>query len=61
MFWEPDSNKSLDDCFQFYKINAFTPKGAVFFAVARGKVSEGIDFTDELCRAVFIVGIPFPS
>lgn len=30
------------------------------FAVCRGKVAEGIDFSDKLCRAVFIVGIPFP-
>ena len=28
--------------------------------VLRGKISEGLDFTDELTRAVFIVGIPFP-
>lgn len=35
--------------------------GALFFAVFRGKVSEGIDFTDEYCRAVVTVGIPFPS
>lgn len=31
--------------------------GAIMFAVCRGKV-EGIDFKDELCRAVFIIGLP---
>ena len=31
------------------------------FAVCRGKVSEGIDFADELCRAVFLIGVPFPK
>jgi regulator of telomere elongation helicase 1 len=30
------------------------------FAVCRGKVSEGVDFSDELCRAVFLVGVPYP-
>lgn len=29
-------------------------------AVLRGKVSEGLDFSDQLTRAVFIIGIPFP-
>ncbi|CAF2084546.1 unnamed protein product [Brassica napus] len=36
-------------------------KGAAFFAVFRGKVSEGIDFADDNARAVIIVGIPFPN
>ncbi len=28
--------------------------------VLRGKISEGLDFSDDLTRAVFVVGIPFP-
>lgn len=35
--------------------------GALFIAVSRGKVSEGIDFSDEKARAVISVGIPYPS
>ncbi|XP_059139041.1 Fanconi anemia group J protein homolog isoform X2 [Physella acuta] len=35
--------------------------GAVFFAVCRGKVSEGLDFADNFARAVITVGIPFPN
>eukprot|EP00951_Prasinocladus_malaysianus_P000944 scaffold6545_cov31-Prasinocladus_malaysianus.AAC.1 len=34
--------------------------GAVFFAVCRGKVSEGLDFSDRAGRAVIITGIPYP-
>ncbi|KAF4319285.1 hypothetical protein BBI17_006633 [Phytophthora kernoviae] len=35
--------------------------GAIFLAVYRGKVSEGIDFSDDNARAVLCVGIPFPN
>ncbi|XP_056849683.1 uncharacterized protein LOC108825146 isoform X2 [Raphanus sativus] len=35
--------------------------GGAFFAVCRGKVSEGLDFSDDNARAVIIVGIPFPN
>ncbi|XP_057974456.1 uncharacterized protein LOC131162218 isoform X2 [Malania oleifera] len=36
-------------------------EGAAFLAVCRGKVSEGIDFSDENARVVIVVGIPFPN
>ncbi|KAL9448862.1 hypothetical protein AB3S75_010908 [Citrus x aurantiifolia] len=36
-------------------------KGASFLAVCRGKVSEGIDFSDDNARVVIVVGIPFPN
>ncbi|XP_042057083.1 regulator of telomere elongation helicase 1 homolog isoform X1 [Salvia splendens] len=35
--------------------------GAVFFAVCRGKVSEGLDFADHAGRAVVITGLPFAT
>ncbi|KAG1346266.1 putative regulator of telomere elongation helicase 1 [Cocos nucifera] len=36
-----------------------TTSGAIFFAVCRGKVSEGLDFADQAGRAVVITGMPF--
>jgi regulator of telomere elongation helicase 1 len=35
--------------------------GAIFLAVCRGKVAEGLDFADEYGRAVVVIGLPFPS
>ncbi|EIE76120.1 hypothetical protein RO3G_00824 [Rhizopus delemar RA 99-880] len=35
--------------------------GAIFFAVYRGKVSEGVDFSDAYCRAVIALGLPYPG
>uniref|UniRef100_A0A2H8TS50 DNA 5'-3' helicase n=1 Tax=Melanaphis sacchari TaxID=742174 RepID=A0A2H8TS50_9HEMI len=37
------------------------PRGALFLAVYRGKISEGLDFSDNNARAVVAVGIPFPN
>lgn len=40
-------------------INDSDSNGAIFMAVLRGKVSEGLDFADMYGRGVLIAGIPF--
>jgi len=35
-------------------------KGAMLLSVYRGKVSEGLDFSDWKARAVIILGLPYP-
>ena len=30
-------------------------------AVCRGRISEGLDFSDNAARAVIIIGIPYPK
>eukprot|EP01130_Rhizamoeba_saxonica_P008546 TRINITY_DN345_c0_g1_i5.p1 TRINITY_DN345_c0_g1~~TRINITY_DN345_c0_g1_i5.p1 ORF type:complete len:408 (+),score=71.82 TRINITY_DN345_c0_g1_i5:1072-2295(+) len=44
-----------------YKVYAKKKRGAILMGVYRGKISEGLDFGDELARGVIIIGIPFPS
>ena len=34
---------------------------AALIGVCRGKLAEGIDFSDEAARAVVMAGIPYPS
>ena len=41
------------------KLKDPSSRGAIFFAVCRGKVSEGLDFSDRAGRAVVITGLPF--
>ena len=44
----------------YQKIQDPSSKGAIFMAVCRGKVSEGLDFANANGRAVLITGLPFP-
>ena len=54
-WWKEQLEKILTE----YRQKAATT-GAILFAVFRGKISEGVDFSDHNAR-VFIVGIPYPA
>ena len=43
-----------------YYDDIYNKSGAVIFAVCRGKISEGLDFSDDAARAVLLIGIPYP-
>ncbi|KAH9260631.1 fanconi anemia group J protein [Batrachochytrium salamandrivorans] len=55
------SSEEFDRAVVQYRALCSQQSGGLFFAVFRGKLSEGIDFRDEQARAVVIVGIPFPN
>ncbi|CAK81354.1 unnamed protein product (macronuclear) [Paramecium tetraurelia] len=56
--WEEQGSAQFHNTLEVFKQNG--QKGAILFAVHRGKVTEGIDLSDDLCRAVFLIGIPYP-
>jgi regulator of telomere elongation helicase 1 len=61
VFMEEKSKTDFNEQFKGFGKCIHGGQGAVFFAVCRGKASEGIDFSDSMSRAVVICGIPFPA
>ncbi|XP_051957724.1 LOW QUALITY PROTEIN: regulator of telomere elongation helicase 1-like [Xyrauchen texanus] len=62
MFIEPRSKGTFTEVIDGYydKVNDPKSSGGSFFAVCRGKASEGLDFADTYGRGVVITGLPFP-
>lgn len=54
----PDANET-SIALENYRRACDNGRGAVLFSVARGKVSEGIDFDHNYGRAVIMFGIPY--
>lgn len=63
---EPKEGRDMQDEMNKYirGIDKKPPHGSgksVMIAVCRGKLSEGISLSDDYCRCVLIVGLPFAS
>lgn len=62
LFREPRSSNLVDKMLADYAAAAKRhAKGAILLSVVGGKLSEGLNFSDDLGRCVIVVGLPFPN
>lgn len=48
-------------CFFDYKAAIEKEEQVILFSVMGGKLSEGVNFNDDLCRLLIVIGVPYPT
>jgi chromosome transmission fidelity protein 1 len=59
---EPKSSQNVESALQaFARDAAAAASGAMLLSIVGGKMSEGINFADDMARCVCCVGLPYPD
>ncbi|CAF0941820.1 unnamed protein product [Rotaria sordida] len=61
IFMEPKRSSDVDTILTNYTKSIKNGAGGILFSIVGGKMSEGINFSDELARCVCVVGMPYPN
>ncbi|KZC13018.1 ATP-dependent RNA helicase CHL1, partial [Dufourea novaeangliae] len=65
IFRETKSASQVNEILEQYALCVKKPKspknGSLLFSVVGGKLSEGLNFSDDLGRCVIVVGMPYPN
>ncbi len=61
IFNEPKRAKDVDSVLAAYAAAIERTGGALLFCVVGAKMSEGINFANEMARCVVMVGLPYPD
>ncbi|RWS27804.1 Chl1p-like protein, partial [Leptotrombidium deliense] len=61
VYREPKQSSCISGVLTDYKRSVYMAKGALLLSVVGGKMSEGINFSDDLGRAVIVIGLPFAN
>ncbi|XP_015179971.1 PREDICTED: probable ATP-dependent RNA helicase DDX11 [Polistes dominula] len=65
IFREPKSTSQVNDVLEQYSRCIHCPQspqnGSLLFSVIGGKLSEGLNFSDDLGRCIIVVGMPYPN
>ncbi|CAF0777180.1 unnamed protein product [Adineta steineri] len=61
IFMEPKRTGDVDNILTNYTKSIKNGTGGLLFSIVGGKMSEGINFSDELARCVCVVGMPYPN
>jgi len=62
VYREPKSARDVEKTLDMYSKDAISlSNGAILLCVINGKMSEGINFANDMARCVLVVGLPYPD
>ncbi|KAL0230697.1 hypothetical protein PCE1_004253 [Barthelona sp. PCE] len=61
LFFEPKSPSECDQTVTAYKTACDSGRGGLLCCIARGKVSEGVDFENHYGRISYMLGVPYKN